>query len=306
MSKNRMIPFGYKMEHGEITTEPREVYAVVKIFDEYIAGKSLIDIANMMQVEDIPYHPLEKNQWNRNKVKRILENKKYLGTERYPQLVDKAKFDKVNEIKTKKATNLCIVPEDMKEIRNMAICADCRKRLFRNPNGTWDCKSYRCGRFMHRVTDQMIISAVLNMLNSAIANPCLIESGGELSIYTPNGNVTRQKNEIDRLLDSPNIDYERIKAEMIRLAEIKYDCCTYDDVVQKTQYLKKQLSDRKQLNKLDIDLLKSCAEHIAISHFASISLEMINGIKLINNTERKEVITDECNSNSCDEASSDI
>ena len=306
MSKNRRIPFGYKMENGEITTEPREVYAVVKIFDEYIAGKSLIDIANMMQVEGIPYHPLEKSQWNRNMVKRILENEKYLGTDRYQQLVNKVKIDKANEIKTKKATNLCIVPEDMKDIRNMTICSECRKRLFRNQNGTWSCKTYRCGGFQHKVTDQMIISVVLNILNSAIANPSLLETVGELSIYTPNGNVTRQKNEIDRLLDSPNIDYERIKTEMIRLAEIKYDCCTYDDVVQKTQYLKKQLSDRKQLNKLDIDLLKSCAEHIAISHFASISLEMINGIKLINNTERKEVITDECNSNSCDEASSDI
>ena len=92
---------------------------------------------------------------------------------------------------------------------------------------------------------------------------------------------------------------------MIKLAEIKYDCCSYDDVPQKTQYMKKQLADREQLNELDMDLLKSCAEHIAISHFASISLEMINGIKLINNTERKEVMADECYSNSCNETSSD-
>lgn len=306
MSKNRRIPFGYIMENGEITTEPREVYAVAKIFDEYIDGKSLLNIANMMQIEGIPYHPQEKSQWNRNMVKRILENERYLGTDKYPQLVDKAKYDKANEIKTKKATNLCIVPEDMKDIRNMTICSECRKRLFRNQNGTWDCKTYRCGGFQHKVTDQMIISAVLNMLNTAIANPSLLETGGEVSIYTPNGNVTRQKNEINRLLDSPDIDYDRIKREMIKLAEIKYDCCSYDDVPQKTQYMKKQLADREQLNELDINLLKSCAEHIAISYFASISLEMINGIKHINNTERKEVITDECNSNPCDEASSDI
>lgn len=303
MSKNRRIPFGYKMENGEITTETREVYAVAKIFDEYIAGKSLLDIANMMQAEGIPYHPLEKSQWNRNMVKRILENERYLGTDKYPQLVDKAKFDKVNEIKTKKATNLCIVPEDMKDIRNMAICAECRKRLFRNQNGTWNCKTYRCGGFQHKVTDQMIISAVLNILNSAIANPSLLETVGELSIYTPNGNVTRQKNEIDRLLDSPDIDYDRIKAEMIRLAEIKYDCCIYDDVPQKTQYLKEMLSGKEQFNELDIDLLKRCAENISVSRYASISLEMINGVKILNTTERKEVMSDECNSNSCNKAS---
>ena len=303
MSKNRRIPFGYKMENGEITTEPREATAVVNIFDEYIAGKSLLDIANMMQAEGIPYHPLEKSQWNRNMVKRILENERYLGTDKYPQLVDKTKYDKANEIKTKKATNLCIVPEDMKDIRNMTICSECRKRLFRNQNGTWNCKTYRCGGFMHRVTDQMIISAVLNMLNTAIANPSLLETGGEVSIYTPNGNVIRQKNEIDRLLDSPDIDYDRIKTEMIRLAEIRYDCCTYDDLPQKTQYLKEQLAGREQLNELDLELLKRCVEHIEISHFASISLEMINGMKILNTTGRKEVTADECNSNSCNEAS---
>lgn len=33
MPKNRTISFGYCMKNGEITTEPKEVYAVVTIFD---------------------------------------------------------------------------------------------------------------------------------------------------------------------------------------------------------------------------------------------------------------------------------
>ena len=41
MAKNRTIPFGYCMKNGEITTEPKEVYAVVAIFDEYLKGRSL-------------------------------------------------------------------------------------------------------------------------------------------------------------------------------------------------------------------------------------------------------------------------
>lgn len=287
MAKNRRIPFGYKMENGEITTEPKEVYAVVRIFDEYIGGKSLADIANMLQAEGIPYHPFEDCKWNKNMVKRILENKRYLGDEKYPQLVGETKFRKANDVKIKRANNLCIVPDDMKDIRNMAICADCRKRLFRDQSGTWDCKTYRCGGFSYIVTDQMIISAVLNMLNSAIANPSLLDAGGELSIYTPNGNVTRQKNEIDRMIDT-DIDYDRIKAEMLRLAEIKYDCCTYDDVPQKTQYLKEQLSGREPLDRLEPEMLKKFVNHIIVSRGADISLEMINGIKLINITERKE------------------
>lgn len=133
----------------------------------------------------------------------------------------------------------------------------------------------------------MIFSAVLNMLNSTIANPSLLDTDTEMSIYTPNGEVIKQANEISRLMDSPDIDYDRIKNAIIELAELKYDCCTYDDVPQKTALLKELLLNKKQLNSLDAELLMKCAEHITVSHNAMIGLELINGVKLSNITERR-------------------
>ncbi len=54
MPKNRVtIPFGYCMKNGEITTEPNEVYAVATIFGEYLKGKSLLQIAKLMESEKI-------------------------------------------------------------------------------------------------------------------------------------------------------------------------------------------------------------------------------------------------------------
>ena len=291
------------IKNGNITTEPKEVYVVVKIFDEYLSGKSLNDIANQMQIYGIPYHPNEANSWNRNMVKRIIENEKYLGTEKYPQLIDEIKFKKANEIKTKKAANLCIVPESINDIRKLTVCAQCRKRMFRTQNGIWTCKTARCIGIKHQVTDQMIISAVLNILNSVIANPSLLDAGGELSIYTPNGHVAKQTNEINRMLDHTEIDYERIKAELFKLVEMKYKCCSYDDVPQNTQYLKKLFSDVKQLNSLDIELLKKTVRYIVIHCYASIRIELINGVSIINTTERKEYNTYECNGDTCNENS---
>ena len=188
--------------------------------------------------------------------------------------------------KTKKATNLCIVPDELKDIRNMTLCAECRKRLFRNQGGTWNCKTERCGAFEYKATDQMILSAVLNMLNSAIANPSLLDTDSEMSVFTPNGEIVKQKNEISRLMDSPDIDYDRVKNAIIELAQLKYNCCSYDDAPQKTELLKQQLADKKQLDSLDIELLKMCAKHITVSHNATIGLELINGVKLNNITER--------------------
>ena len=290
MAKNRRIPFGYQMKNGEIVTEPRELYAVSKIFADYLKGKSLLEISRSMQEEQIPYHPGEDFSWNKNMVKRILENEKYLGTETYPQHISADIFHRANNKKIKKATNICIVPDELKKIRNITLCAECRKRLFRNQNGTWNCKTYRCSEFEYVATDQMILSAVLNILNSAIANPSLLDVEAEMSVYTPNGEVVKQKNEISRLMDSTDIEYDRIKAAILELAELKYECCSYDDVPQKTVLLKEIMKGVKRLNTLDVELLLKCAEHITVSHNATIGLELINGVKLNNITERSSEI----------------
>lgn len=150
----------------------------------------------------------------------------------------------------------------------------------------------------------MIIGAVLNVLNSAIANPSLLESGGDISIYLPTADIVRQQNEINRMTDSGHIDFDRVKAEIFRLAEMKYDCCSYNDSPQKTEELKSLLQNNEQLNTLDIDLFKSCVSKIWISHFCVFEVELINGVKIQNTTERvnKNEHSTECNDNSCQSA----
>lgn len=108
MAKNRTIPFGYCMKNGEITTEPKEVYAVVAIFDEYLKGRSLSEIAKLMQTEKIRYNAIS-DKWNKNMVKRIIENEKYLGTDKYPQIIAENIFKQANEKRVRKATRLNLI-----------------------------------------------------------------------------------------------------------------------------------------------------------------------------------------------------
>lgn len=49
MAKNRVIPFGYCMKNGEITVDFNESKAVIKIFEEYLGGSSLLQIAKLME-----------------------------------------------------------------------------------------------------------------------------------------------------------------------------------------------------------------------------------------------------------------
>ena len=304
MAKNRVIPFGYCMRNGKITTEPKEVYAVATIFSEYLNGSSLMQIANLMESEKIRY-TADSEHWNKNMVKRIIENEKYLGTDKYPQIIDEDTFRIANVTRVKKATSVCVISEDLQEIRNRTYCSECGHRLSRIGGNShsvkWDCRNPDCYRLEYQLTDQMIIGAVLTVLNTAIANTSLIENGGEISVYSPTADVIRKQNEVSQMMDSAQVDFDRIKSEIFKLAELKYTCCTYNENPQKTAEIKALLENHEQLNTLDIGLFKSCINRILISHFCTVAFEFINGITIKNITERNEKNANsaQCNDNSC-------
>ena len=279
------------MQKGEIIAEPTVNQAVKDIFKLYLDGKSMSEIARQMSISQISYNGITFD-WNKNMVKRILENEKYLGKDGYPVLIDNETFNHANARKKSKATSVNEISEELKIIRSLTYCKECGHRLSRIGGNTqtdkWDCRNPECSRFNYRLTDNMIKDILLHILNAVIANPDLLDTDSEISGYTPSIKVKCQQNELNRLMDNPQIDSEKVKTEILRLAELKYDCCVYNDSPQKTEYLKELISGREQLNTLDIDLLKSCVSRILIGHFYTIEIEFINGITIKNITERTD------------------
>lgn len=300
MAKNRTIPFGYMMRNGRITANPKEVLAVVMIFSEYLTGKSLSEIAAEM---DVPYS--ENSKWNKNIVKRIIENEKYLGTPIFPQLISEEVFISANEKKVKKATSVHEISAELNELRKITVCNECGHRLFRSGGNTrsekWDCHNEECEKFDYRLTDSMLIGGILAILNAIAANSKLINTDCEISSYTPNGEIILKQNEINKMIDAIESDIDEVKNEIFRLAEMKYQRCTYSDIPQKTGLLKTLFSEKMQSENLDIDFLKSTVKHIKVSHNFTIEAEFINGIKIRNTTERSDenVSLIKCNDNSC-------
>ncbi len=307
MAKNRTIPFGYCMRKGKIIAELTESKAVVRIFEEYLNGSSLLQIAKLMESEKIRYSE-DFDKWNKNMVKRIIENEKYLGNDKYPKIISEKFFEQANEKRVSKATSVCVISEELQEIRNLTYCSECGHRFSRIGGNCrcekWDCRNPDCYRFEYQLTDQMIIGSVLTVLNIAIANPSLIENNGEISVYSPTVDMIRKQNEISQMLDSAQPDFDRIKSEIFKLAQIKYNCCTYNENLQKTAEIKALLENHEQLNTLDIGLFKSCVNRILISHFCTIKVEFINGVTIKNITERteKNAHSAECNDNPCESA----
>ena len=108
MLKNRSIPFGYCIVNGKYALNTAESETVQKIFADYIGGKSLKTIAAEMQ---IPYN-IGKSQWNKNMVCRVLENRKYIGENGYPQIITAKDFEQAAHTKAERNTYRKPAPQD--------------------------------------------------------------------------------------------------------------------------------------------------------------------------------------------------
>jgi len=81
------IPFGYTIKEGKAVISEPEAEKVRKIFENYISGMSLTKSAELAGIKMV-----------HSSVRRILQKNCYTGDEFYPEIIDKAIFDKANEM----------------------------------------------------------------------------------------------------------------------------------------------------------------------------------------------------------------
>lgn len=55
MSENRRILYGYTVKSGRTVIEPREAGTIRRIFENYINGASLKDIAEELSANQVPF-----------------------------------------------------------------------------------------------------------------------------------------------------------------------------------------------------------------------------------------------------------
>ena len=220
MTKNRSIPFGYTMENGVILANQIEADAVQFIFNEYANGLSLSKLADLMEKQNIPYHH-SSLQWNKNMIKRILENDKYCDMGEYPCLISQELFQMANRKKQAKVSTVNPISEMLSDIRNKMYCLECGEQFRRRGGNTrperWDCKNAEC-KLNYRLTDKILMAEIIGILNKVIENPSLLERSTSDKSYQPNLEITRQNNEINRLMDSAEIDFNKAKEEILKLA----------------------------------------------------------------------------------------
>ncbi len=274
--KKRNIPFGYQWENGIITAHPAESKIVTEIFAFYIAGRSLLQIAESLNKNGIEYLPGVVG-WNKARLKRIIEDARYLGTESFQAIVEQTTFDKAQVIKFDRNTQKDI--DRTAEIRTLPVpvcCATCGvpMRRFHDSRTShqekWVCQS--CGMAI-KIADTDLLSAITDRLNDLLADP-------EQVHYTPAARespveLLRLKNEIGRMLDGSMIDKELLKDKIFEYVSQQYAELDADERI--TMEIRAALSDTGPLSSYSAELVKAVVTDITLHADKGVTLTLKNG-----------------------------
>ena len=227
MASNRKLPFGYRMELGEIQPHPQEAEAVRWIFQQYLAGVSYSALAGSLQEQGLPYDG--DKPWNKNMVARILENGKYAGEAGYPPILTAEVLVNAQAQRAERTRPSQKTPAQ-KELRRL------------------------CGGNPPKYVEGQVLGA----LNRLIQNPEMIRPPEESAQDGPE--TQRLRRELDSTLHSPPIDEEQARKASFHLAALCLNSIGAEEY--ETQRLRRLFQRCQPMTALDKDILRRSIRRI--------------------------------------------
>ena len=234
MKKTRFIPYGYTIREGRTVIEHTEAEIIREIFDEYIKGASLKDIAENLTQRRIPY--TEKTDvWDKARIARIIDNAKYIGDEEYDPIIDEDTYEGAVSMKAARQRNTVQKEcEGIALLRNRVKCEDCGSPMVRricskrHVKESWTCQNAECGKRL-RISDGDLLQKITILMNRIIEN-------SELLIPKPK----------TRIVDAPTVANLQRQVD----AELEKDHPSEEYIVEKISDIASQLYKETQAKKI--------------------------------------------------------
>lgn len=264
MAQNRYLPYGYKIQNGKTAIEPQEAEIIRRIYRQYADGLSYLKIAEELTKAGVRYMP-DKPQWNKNMVARILQNQNYLGTDKYPVIINSSLSHAARQMAKPYTRTESTEIKEIKPLLRCAICGEPLKRRLKADNKErWYCPA-DTKHIAVSVTDDGILQeaqALMELLSEQAPAKEL------KTIYTDvSTQVIRLQNEIDRLLEQTSLNLQEIQSKILELAAERYHLC--EDI--------EDASDGCYSQGSHAGILGKKVESILISHNKVTALVLKNG-----------------------------
>ncbi|MEG0049680.1 MAG: recombinase family protein [Clostridia bacterium] len=287
MAWQRKIPFGYQMKGGELERCPAEEQAVIAIFQLYAQGLAYSSIAQEMMRQGIPYHK-HTPMWNKNMVKRILENEVYLGEKGYPQIVSQESYLTVQLMKGSK-TVFNPSPDYIQPIRAKSVCGVCGGRMLRDTRSNGKprcyCENEGCSN-RHYIEDANTHAALTTLLGQAMQAPCLLDCPKPQHNAEITLEAARIQSEVIRELNKAQPSPEYTKTLILARAAEQYAALPDYTAHHRAAYLKERIENNPTDKALQDEILADMTDAIIWTATGALSLRLLNGTVLT--TDRKE------------------
>lgn len=211
--------YGYRIVSGKIALVPDEKAVVELVAGLYLAGASYQVIADSLNKAGTPFSS-EAPLWNKHKVKRLLENPRYTGTNGYPAILEVDTFQAVqSKIRAKTEGYTFKEKRPALKLKDCLRCP-CGGALQRvggtiRRKDTLYLKCAACGAHVTILDEDLLTEVSRQMVehNASKEQP-----------YVPDSEVIRLTNAINRSLEHPNSP-ENVVSLILQGASARYNCC---------------------------------------------------------------------------------
>ncbi len=275
--RNRNIPFGYYYQNGVPVVHPQESRVVQGVFTAYLNGEPLSRIASHLTANLVEYLP-GRWQWDKARVKRLLDNSKYMGEDGFPQIITDKEFQRVHQKKETANTNRHSLDDDIKLFKSLTHCHHCGRPMVRRMDSrmespvTWKCPA--CNYFLP-LSDEKFKHRVFLLQQRLVDKPLLAEREDEGILVAPI-EVRRLTNEIFRKLDSGTFSEDELVNLALQCAAKNYEAITSARHI--TDRLTAALLHAGPLSSFDRTLFERTASEIHLTRKGVILLKLQNGV----------------------------
>ncbi len=286
----RTILYGYGKYQFDFFVIEEEAAIVRRIFEEYISGKTLLQIGNALTEEGVVYYR-NRTHWSKQAVRRVLENKHYVGDRDYPAIIDRKIFKKANSIRLEKGGDR---EKDTPEIHYLKYCTKCsqcggrytRRNHYSGQREAWNCIN-GCKKPRY-IDDKEFFGDITEIVNRVIAEPTLlIRPHADENLYTPSVKIQRDEGTLRNLLQKDNMTFQTAKKLFFDIVSEQFDCCQIDKSGAVTDALISYVSECVPISGINPDLFKILISEITVDEQGGIAVRFVNDA-VIKAKERNE------------------
>lgn len=275
--RNRSIPFGYWYQNGILAVHPQESQTVQAVFTAYLSGEPLSKIAAHLTAKLVEYLPGHW-QWDKARVKRLLDNAKYTGEGDFPPIIKESDFQMAHRKKEDANTKRQPMDEDIKLFKSQVHCHHCRDPMVRRFDSrmehpvTWKCP--QCDYFLP-LPDEDFKQRMFLLQKKLVKKPLLAEKNEE-EIPVTSMEARRLTNEIFRKLDSGDFSEDELVNLALHCAAENYQ--TINSAQHITDRLTATLLHAGSLSAFDRELFQRTVSEIHLTRKGEILLKLQNGV----------------------------